>query len=126
MEVASASQAASSVSTNAFLARTRCTVSEPSSRRTGGWALSASVSMAVASLAGSPGCWWLTPAAKVRMAPTVSAYASMRVAVVASDEGARKSVRKKPGSTTVTFTPSGASSSCNASLNASTANLVAL
>lgn len=50
----------------------------------------------------------------------------MRLAVFASDRSSRKSVRKKPGSTTVANTPSGASSAANASVSPSTANLVAL
>lgn len=44
---------------------------------------------------------------------------------VTSDCSSRKSVRKKPDSTTVSLTPSGASSCVRASVKPSTANLVA-
>jgi len=54
----------------------------------------------------------------------VSAESAICCLVLASERLSMKSLRKKPGSTTVAWIPSGASSSCRASVIPSTANLV--
>lgn len=54
-----------------FFSAIFATVSVPSGRRTGGSALSARTSNALASFRGSPGCWWFALAISVLIWPTL-------------------------------------------------------